>query len=68
MQDDIRYHSYLLRLWSDKLNSQLVWRASLESSSTGEKWGFAELDEMCAFLRQQVEKVSDTATDTGGDE
>ena len=31
-----RYLSYLLRLWQVKTSSGLVWRASLESSRTGE--------------------------------
>jgi len=47
------YLSYLLRLWRvGKENA--VWRASLESPHTGERIGFASLDELFAFLRQQT--------------
>ena len=63
-----QYYSYLLRLWPVKLNNHTVWRVSLESSSTGEKWGFADIGELCAFLHKQTVKGSDADTDTGGDE
>lgn len=47
------YLSYLLRLWRvGKENA--VWRASLESPHTGERIGFAGLDELFAFLQQQT--------------
>jgi hypothetical protein len=67
------YFSYLLRLWredddglpqqvngpTDQLESKPVWLASLESSLTGQRQGFASLDELFAFLRRQVVAVSD---------
>jgi hypothetical protein len=71
------YLSYLLRLWQDNNGDTLcsrdeapldhtedkaVWRASLESSLTGEKHGFASLDDLFAFLRRQTGVVS-TAED-----
>ena len=47
------YFSYLLRLW--RVGKQkAVWRASLESPHSGERIGFASLDELIAFLRQQT--------------
>ena len=47
------YLSYLLRLWRvDK--EEAVWRASLESPLTGERIGFASLDALFDFLRQQI--------------
>ena len=49
-----QYQSYLLRFWIVKLNDHMVWRASLESSNTGEKWGFADLSELCSFLENQM--------------
>ena len=49
-----RYHSFLLRLWQVEENERTVWRASLESSHTGERWGFAGLDAVCAFLRRMI--------------
>ena len=60
-----RYTSYLLRLWPVADKSDLVWRASLESSGTGERWGFASLDELFAFLRQQTTGASDSSASKG---
>ena len=37
-----RYESYLLRLWESDEDGQLIWRASLESTDTGERYGFAD--------------------------
>ena len=53
-----RYLSFLLRLWPVKEHTQTVWRASLESSHTGERWGFVNLDSLCSFLDQQTDSVS----------
>ncbi|MEZ4869680.1 MAG: hypothetical protein R3C14_50610 [Caldilineaceae bacterium] len=52
------YLSYLLRLWytaDDAATSQDGWRASLESVQTGERRGFASLDELLAHLKQIAE-------------
>jgi hypothetical protein len=49
-----RYVSYLLRLWQTEHEGALVWRASLQSAYAGERWGFATLDELCAFLEQET--------------
>ena len=55
------YLSFLLRLWReddgkmpDHGAAKQVWRASLESSRTGEWWGFANLCDLFAFLRRQT--------------
>jgi hypothetical protein len=48
------YLSYLLRLWRVSKEGA-VWRASLESPQTGERIGFASLDELFAFLREQAD-------------
>jgi hypothetical protein len=68
--EQIEYFSYLLRLWrvtecSDTLRTcrQTAWRASLQSSRTGEQQGFASLNELFAFLRRQTGAVSDTDED-----
>ena len=47
------YLSYLLRLWRVG-EEEAVWRASLESSHTGERKGFAGLDDLFDFLREQT--------------
>jgi hypothetical protein len=49
-----RYVSYLLRLWQVQSEEGLVWRASLEHASTGERRGFAGLEDLCAFLEQET--------------
>ena len=46
--------SYLLRLWQTGHKGALVWRASLESAHTGERWGFANLAELYAFLEEET--------------
>lgn len=68
------YQSYLLRLWQDNsgrplcsrdeatpghIEDKAVWRASLESSLTGEKQSFASLDSLFTFLRRQTSVVSE---------
>ena len=51
-----RYESFLLRLWESDEAGQLIWRASLESTDTGERHGFADLASLFAYL----ETVSQT--------
>ena len=41
-----RYTSYLLRLWQVLSKDGLVWRASLEQASTGERQGFTSLADL----------------------
>ena len=52
-----RYASYLLRLWQVQSQGELVWRASLEQSSTGERRAFASLTALYAFLGQMTALV-----------
>lgn len=47
----ITYQSYLLRLWKAE---QTNWRASLEDARTGERIGFANLEQLFAFLMERV--------------
>lgn len=54
------YISYLLRIWRANGNGEVVWRASLESPHTGERIGFANLDELFFFLRQQTDEGSNS--------
>jgi hypothetical protein len=58
-----RYISYLLRLWQVRTGSELVWRASLESPQTGERTGFASIEDLFAFLQQQMGVVSGSGGD-----
>jgi hypothetical protein len=48
------YVSYLLRLWREKGGQTTWWRASLQDPHSGERVGFAHLDELVAFLREQI--------------
>ena len=52
-----RYESYLLRLWESDEAGQLIWRASLESTDTGERHGFADLDGLFAYLKTACETL-----------
>jgi len=57
------YLAYLLRLWQVKVHGKTTWRASLESSLTGERLGFASLDELFAYLQRQTGAMSDADDD-----
>jgi hypothetical protein len=48
------YRSYLLRLWRSGDGGTARWLASLEDTRTGERRGFASLQEMFAFLETQT--------------
>jgi hypothetical protein len=48
------YYSYLLRLWREKGSASIQWRASLQDPHSGERVGFAHLNELVAFLREQI--------------
>lgn len=58
--EEQRTISYLLRLWSTRSRGELVWRASLESAETGERWGFADLTDLFAFLEKEVSHRNST--------
>jgi len=51
-----KYLAYLLRLWQVDENDRPVWRASLEDPRTGERRGFASLEMLVEFLRDQTGK------------
>ena len=44
------YQAYLLRLWQTKTG----WRASLEHPHSGERLGFATLEQLFVFLQEQA--------------
>jgi hypothetical protein len=64
--DRSRYLAYLLRLWQVDSGKESTWRASLEDAQTGKIRGFATLDDLFQFLRQEVTVPPDTAGDQGG--
>ncbi len=61
------YLSYLLRLWrvtgEASGEETAVWRASLESALTGERKGFAGMDDLFDFLQRQTGISPDEKSD-----
>ena len=49
-----RYMAYLVRLWQVNGEGQPAWRASIEDPHTGERRGFASLESLFAFLKEQI--------------
>lgn len=49
-----RYISYMLRLWQAGDQEQSSWRASLENPHTGEQHGFANVEALFEFVRQEI--------------
>ncbi len=49
-----QYHAYLLRLWDANSNGRPAGHASLEDPHTGERRGFADLEQLSAFLAAQI--------------
>lgn len=45
------YHVYLLRLWCEEGEN---WRVSLQSTRTGERFGFADLQSAVQFIEQNL--------------
>jgi hypothetical protein len=59
-----KYHSYLLRLWQEGTESESHWRFVVVNLIEGQQWGFASMEQMVAFLIEQVDALS--APDSGG--
>jgi hypothetical protein len=51
---NLRYFSYLLRLWETEDEVQRVWRASLEFPATSERHGFASLADLFVYLEAET--------------
>ncbi len=52
------YAAYLLRLWRERTGESIRWRASLQDPHSGERAGFASLEELFEFLHRQVVAAS----------
>jgi hypothetical protein len=52
-----RYYAYLLRLWPENANTEGAagWRATLEDARSGERLGFASLEQLFTHLMQLAE-------------
>lgn len=48
------YHSFLLRLWRVIRHGKSVWLVGLENPYTGERKGFASLEELVAYLKEKL--------------
>ena len=57
-QNPTRSHSYILRLWCVDGPQTAEWHASLEDPSTKERFGFAGLEQLFAFLMELSERDS----------
>ena len=49
-----KYRSYILHVWCEETCNP-CWRASLENPHTGTRIGFAGLEQLFAYLMEQVE-------------
>lgn len=52
------YIAYLLRMWQEERDGQLIWRASLEAPGPGERHAFASLEALFEFLQAQVDMLN----------
>lgn len=59
----VHSRSYILRLWCANEPRPAVWHASLEDPSTKERFGFANLEQLFAFLMELSEKERPTTTE-----
>jgi hypothetical protein len=48
------YYSFLLRMWQTQDGDSFVWQASLEQPGTGERRGFADVQDLFQFLTHQM--------------
>jgi hypothetical protein len=62
------YAAYLLRLWREKGGELTRWRASLQDPHSGERVGFASLEELFVYLRRETGDLPEKDGETLGDE
>ena len=55
---EMGYCAYLLRLWRADRPGTTIWRASLQSSGSGERHLFATLEQLFTFLEQETDRRS----------
>jgi len=56
MKSKKKYSSYLLRLWVEDVNGKQAWRILLENPFSGERRGFASLNDLCAYLKEKMQE------------
>jgi hypothetical protein len=62
------YVAYLLRMWREKGGELTRWRASLQDPRSGERVGFAGLEELFVYLRRETGDLLERDGETLGDE
>jgi hypothetical protein len=62
------YLAYLLRLWQTSDGERQIWRASLERPGTGERQGFAGLNDLFSFLLARTESEDEWSEDHEDDD
>ena len=51
------YVAYLLRMWRERSGESTRWRASLQDPHSGERMGFAGLEELFGYLRAETDDL-----------
>lgn len=59
--------TFLLRIWRGG-PEDAEWRATLESASTGRRYGFAALEDLCAWIRAGAEGAEGQAAQRSTEE
>ncbi len=64
--EDTNYLSFLLRLWLANDDGEPTRRVSIESPLTGERKGFANLEDLCSYLQYVTDvNAEDVYEETG---
>jgi hypothetical protein len=53
-----KHHAYLLRLWQESAGKKSNWRFVLINLTRNEERGFASLERLVAFLKEQMDEIS----------
>jgi hypothetical protein len=61
---ETKYHSFLVRLWTSEKNDDSTWHISLESSESGEKLVFANLNDLLDYFENLLVEPSVLRGDT----
>jgi hypothetical protein len=53
-----KHHSYLLRFWQEGAEKKKGWRFVLVNLLEEQQWGFASMERLVDFLKEQVDALS----------
>jgi hypothetical protein len=63
MKSTPTYRAYLIRLWPKEREGHVACRATLDAVRTGQRFDFAELDDLLEFLRgEEADLISQPNT------